>query len=96
MDTLLNAHRDQAKWKTALPRIKSLYLRGASPARYPMQPDEIGMTESVAEDISKELDSLPLSLIAAADNKLRSVAGAAAPKLLDVANQQGWFLVSPT
>ena len=80
---------DKHEWKSGLPHIRSLYLKGAV-ARY-VQRTEMTIPTGVAAQISAELESFPLSLVAAANAQLRSSAGEGAIKLLDVANRDGWF-----
>jgi hypothetical protein len=89
IDAITQACLDKHEWKSGLPHIRSLYLKG-DVARY-VQRTEMTIPTGAAAQISAELESFPLSLVAAADAQLRSSAGEGAIKLLDVANRDGWF-----
>lgn len=88
MDTVLDSCRSSAAWKAGLPRIAELYSRGASVRERGGRGD---MPAAIASQISAQPDKYPLPLVAAADAQLRSLAGAKAPKLLDIAKRDGWF-----
>ena len=90
MDAVVGALRHGLQWKVGLPLIKWLYSVGVS-VRYYMHREENEMTLKVAGQISADIDNYPLPLVAIADSQLRSVAGAAASKLLDIASAEGWF-----
>lgn len=93
MDTFINEIRMSNDWQTVLPQIQFLYQRGAS-VRRPLQNDEPNLNDATAKLISEQLSDFPLPLVSIADGWLRSAAGAAAPKLLDVAQQQKWFALA--
>ncbi|RUV33556.1 hypothetical protein, partial [Mesorhizobium sp. M7A.F.Ca.MR.148.00.0.0] len=88
MDAVLGACRESNNWAEFLPHIKSLYLRGASVYNYSHRREELKMPVSVATMISEDVGNFPLTLVSAADSQLKSNAGAAASKLLDIANQE--------
>lgn len=90
MDNTITALRQKVKIKLALHNIKYLYLKGAS-GRYFAQREDLSLSKSIATNISNDSSNFPLPLIAFADGQLRSVAGASAAKLLDIANRDAWF-----
>jgi hypothetical protein len=89
METIMAAVYRDGRWGVHLPIIKSLYSRGAS-WRGTIQ-EEVALPTDVATDICVAPADFPLPLVALADNRLRSSAGATASKLLDVANTEAWF-----
>ena len=90
LEAVINACMERKEWKSGLPHIQSLYLRGATPWRF-INRGEPTMSQHIAAQISAEPENFPLSLVAAADSQLLSTAGMTASKLLDVANRDGWF-----
>jgi hypothetical protein len=90
LEAILDAIRRSSDWKATLPLVKALYARGAS-ARGGSYREEQTMSEAIAKEISQFPDAYPLALVEEADNRLRSIAGPQASKLLDVAEREGWF-----
>jgi hypothetical protein len=90
LDAILGAIRRSSDLKSALPLVKALYAGGASARGGPYR-EEQTMNDAIAKEISQFPDAYPLRLVAEADNRLRSIAGPKAAKLLDVAEREGWF-----
>ncbi len=90
LDAILDTIRRSPNWKTVLPHVKALYAAGAS-AQCTSYGEEQTMSEGIAKEISRFPDEYPLPLVAEADNRLRSITGPKASKLLDVAEREGWF-----
>lgn len=99
LESIVSGLGEVVSWKVALPIIKALYARGAR-IRYPFARNTMGhqafrearkLSDEDARTISSEPEKYPLPLVAMADAELRSSAGAAASKLLDVAVKERWF-----
>jgi hypothetical protein len=89
LQTLLMHCRESSRWKSVLPKIESLYAQGAlAPPRLDR---EYSMPTTIALKISSDPAKYPLSLVALADTQLTNNAGSTSPKLIDVAQRDGWF-----
>ncbi|WP_161494542.1 NACHT domain-containing NTPase [Caulobacter sp. B11] len=89
MDTILGSSRKAGELRSNLNRIECLYSRGAL-ARHPFTED-LEMSTFIAKRISEDPERYPLPLVSQADSHLRSLFGASASKLLDVASRERWF-----
>lgn len=81
---------NKTDWDTYLPFVRSLYARGAV-VSWPFSREDISMPDDVAKIVCAAPADFPLPILAVADNRLRSIAGTKANKLLDVATAQAWF-----
>lgn len=89
LQTLLSTGEIRGHWLDLLLSIKKLYKSGA--ALVDLQLDGTMMQQSVAIEVVKAMENLPLVVLELADSSLRSLAGAKAAKLLDVAKRDNWF-----
>ncbi|WP_442678193.1 NACHT domain-containing protein [Sphingomonas sp. ASY06-1R] len=89
MQALVSECRKTSQWKAILPLIETAYARGAPAA--PRTNREFTMPDPIALQVSSAPEKYPLALVALADAQLTTTAGSRAPRLLDVAQREGWF-----
>ncbi|MFD2498437.1 NACHT domain-containing protein [Rhizorhabdus histidinilytica] len=89
LQTLVTQCREATRWKSALPKIETLYAGGASTLTRVDR--DYSMPASVALRVSSAPEHYPLALVAFADAQLTAQAGTQAPKLVEVANEEAWF-----
>lgn len=87
--TFAEVSRADSQWQSVLPSVEKLYAYGTSGSFTLGR--ETTMPTDIAEAISSRPERFPLSWAALADGSLRSVAGANAPKLLEIAKRDLWF-----
>ncbi|MBX5225078.1 hypothetical protein HJC06_01265 [Rhizobium sp. NLR9b] len=89
LQSLLQNRSDMSRLKKDLERISDLYLSGAT-ANF-RNDGGIPISKAIAESIMSNAEKFPLHLLAQADRTLMSAAGKGTPKLLEVAQREGWF-----
>ncbi len=88
-ETVVREDMTAAQWKDAISRIKKLYQNGTT---VPVGVSrKTVLSKANALRICKEPNCFPLSVLALADMALQSAAGAASPKLQEVAKRRKWF-----
>ncbi|MBY2937565.1 hypothetical protein [Rhizobium leguminosarum] len=88
LQALLQTRSDMSRLRRDLERISDLYLNGASGY---LRNDHESLSKTVAESIMINPEKFPLHLVALSDRALTYAAGKGTPKLLEVAQREGWF-----
>ncbi|MGY4300150.1 hypothetical protein ACVWXN_008245 [Bradyrhizobium sp. i1.4.4] len=90
LEAVVRSCLGEVSWNDALSTIKVLYLRGAY-IPLGMMRRNFEVPADVANEVSREPESYPLPLVAAADAALRTEAGSMAIGLQSISVRDRWF-----
>jgi hypothetical protein len=89
LEAVVKSCLTESSWRDALDTIRALYLRGAYIPLGVRRTFEV--PADVANEVSRQSESFPLPLVAAADSALRVDAGSKAVGLQTIAVRDKWF-----